>query len=440
MTKLVNVTVSKGFPRVFLATPSYDGRAGQAYTASLVASIPALIGAGFGVTYCLLGENCHVDDARNALVREFIKTDCTDLVFLDADIGWRPEDLLSLLRHPVPIVGGAYPKKGNGEEYPVHVAPGTSLQADENGLVQVDGLPTGFLRIQRAAMERMLHAHGHRQFLGQDKSDTIPYSILFERTYKDGHRWSGDYAFCRKWAEIGGALYVDPRFEFIHEGTAQWSGSLGEHWREKHGINALMRQERFDAAVEDLRHGRETIETWTYLYQGWNNPYAAKPELLAVIANLARSADGPILECGSGLSSLVLGLCSRFQVWTLEDDPIYASYTSRMLNKYNISNVEVYNCPLRFYENSKWYDIDLHEDINIVNPYINFSLAIVDGPPRNLVYSRIGIKCLKRSLINANILIDDADENTIQEFSNEFERELKLIGEHKNIAVGVRVV
>jgi acetone carboxylase gamma subunit len=42
----------------------------------------------------LLSGNCHVDDARNSVVREFLASDCTELVFIDADVSWEPETLV----------------------------------------------------------------------------------------------------------------------------------------------------------------------------------------------------------------------------------------------------------------------------------------------------------------------------------------------------------
>jgi hypothetical protein len=205
MAQIINVTVCQGEQNVFLATPSLDGKVCQAYAASLAASIAALKDAGIGVTYCLQGGNCHVDDSRNGLIREFMMSDCTDLIFLDADIGWKAEDLLMLCRHDVAVVGGVYPKKTDDIEYPVHVIPGTVLQADEAGLVEVYALPTGFLRIRRDVIDTLYQTHGQRRYRGQGQAEgEPPYVILFERTYENGHRWSGDYAFCRKWAETGG--------------------------------------------------------------------------------------------------------------------------------------------------------------------------------------------------------------------------------------------
>ena len=143
MTKISTVELFPGTPHVFLATPSYDGKVGQAYTVSILHSLAALKEAGFGVTYCLMGGNCHVDDARNGLVREFMMTECTDLVFLDADVGWSGESLVQLLRYDRDMVAGVYPKRvPDGEEYPVKIPPDHALYSEYDGLVEVEAVPT----------------------------------------------------------------------------------------------------------------------------------------------------------------------------------------------------------------------------------------------------------------------------------------------------------
>ena len=82
--------------KVFLATTSY-GDPDASYTFSISASREALHAAGFQTAYFLLQGNCHVDDARNSVVLNFLESDCTELVFLDADVDWEPKHLVQLL-------------------------------------------------------------------------------------------------------------------------------------------------------------------------------------------------------------------------------------------------------------------------------------------------------------------------------------------------------
>src|SRR5688572_1419621 len=101
--------------KVLLATPSYD-RPCAAYTFAIAKSREALSQAGIQSAYLLLQGNCHVDDARNSIVRDFLESDCTDLVFLDADVDWEPEALVQLCQRECDVVGGVYPYRRDGSD------------------------------------------------------------------------------------------------------------------------------------------------------------------------------------------------------------------------------------------------------------------------------------------------------------------------------------
>ena len=139
--------------KVMLATTSYDSP-DAAYTFSMHRSRQALAEADINSAYSLLVGNCHVDDARNQMVQEFLLTDCTDLVFLDADVSWQPEDLVRLCRHDCDIVGGVYPYRR--EDKPDQIPARLKAEAEIcDGLLEVEGLPTGFMRIRRTVLEQM---------------------------------------------------------------------------------------------------------------------------------------------------------------------------------------------------------------------------------------------------------------------------------------------
>jgi hypothetical protein len=432
MAQIINVPVCQGEQQVFLATPSLEGKVCQAYVASLAASIALLKDAGIGVTYCLQAGNCHVDDSRNGLVREFMLSDCTDLIFLDADIGWRPQDLLTLCEHDVPIVGGVYPKKTDEIEFPVHVIPGTVLQANDAGLVEVYSLPTGFLRIKRDVIDTLYQTHGQRRFRGQGQSENDPpFVILFERTYENGHRWSGDYAFCRKWAETGGKLFCDPRFYFIHAGSKEWSGCLGDYWRDTHGITRKIEQSKFDEAIKAIRNKSETTEHLINLVEGWNNNWSIQPEILDSIIQISREIKGPILELGSGLSTLILGIVTKQPVISLENSPIWATYVKSMLDKYFAYDVDLRCIPLQDYGDFEWYSVN--------NNFPDFSLVICDGPPRTVKGARSGLKKVYPFIKNAIIILDDPSIEMLDDLNKSLNMEFTMFGKSKPYAIGRKI-
>ncbi len=422
-----------GSPRVFIATAAYSFHPN--YTHSLARAMPALMQAGIAVDLCHIADHCHVDDARNAIVREFLMSKADALVFIDNDVGFEPRDLVNLCLYDRDVVGGVYPMKQTEEEYPVRLPEGHEIRADADGLVEVLGLPTGFLKIKRHVLEK-LEANETRKFYGRGQSRLMrPHAIIFERTYKDGVRYSGDYAFCEKWKAMGGKLYVDPEMRFTHEGAFLWSGTLGDHWKRVHGVYEAENERKFSEAVAMLRAGKVTAEALAWLQAGWSNTkWAAQGTFLLSCYKVARKHGGPVLELGSGLSSIVMALGCSGEVHCLEHDPIWASKLHQAAEKYGITNIRIHLCPLQDYPGGRWYRI----------PELpgRFSFVVNDGPPRvsgnrGLLYELMGDR------LTGPLLVDDADDErefmALKAWSDANDRDVSTLGqEDRMFAISTR--
>jgi hypothetical protein len=343
--------------RVFLAIPTNRGVSPET-TQSLFASAVLLDRLGYGVDLAIERGNCHVDDARNALVREFFESDCGELVFIDDDVGFDSTNLARLLSHDVDVVAGIYPKKEDRESFPVFVESGTELWADERGLVEVHGVPTGFLKIRRRVLERL-----REKAVAYQGNDGKTYHVIFERLVADGRRWSGDYGFCRKWLAEGGQIFADPALSFTHTGGKTWAGNLGDYWKRVHGVKAQEDEATIARVLASIRRGSVSDEALLELCVAWGNEWMATSELLRATLD---KCSGRVLECGSGLTTLVLA-AAGCRVTALEHDPAYASHTLAMLERHGLS-ADVLCRPLR----DGWYDFDGGD----------FDCILVDGPPR----------------------------------------------------------
>lgn len=362
-------------PHIFIAIGTHSAIEVPCFT-SVFGGLQLLDAADFNVTLCTEAGNCHVDDMRNSMVREFLKTDATDFVFIDADVGFRPEDLLKLVSVDRDVNAGVYPKKEDVEDFPILTLPG-ELWADKDGLVEVEGVPTGFLRIKRHVLEKL--AAKAQSFIGQ-AGDPTPYHVIFERTIIGGKRRSGDYAFCYKWKQLGGKIYVDPEMEFTHTGSKTWQGSLGRFWKRKHGVEATELAEAFHESMLALKSGDPKPEHFIALTKGWANGWSASPELLVHIYKLCR---GRVLECGSGLSTLVMA-AAGCEVTALEHDPMWASHLQAMLDRYNLK-ANIICKPLA----GKWYDFAGGD----------YDALVIDGPPRNISDRTVAIQLVRAPLI-----------------------------------------
>jgi hypothetical protein len=176
---------------------------------------------------------------------------------------------------------------------------------------------------------------------------------------------------------------------------------------------------------------RETLSNWTFrramrritnlpvgtvptremlrdLLVGWGNQgFSAEPDYLEAVAQAAVTTSTPILECGSGLTTILLGvLAGRRGVatWSLEHIPEWRSRILGVLDQFKIPGAHVCLAPLRDYEGFAWYDAPLDEMPE------RFQLAICDGPPGATAGGRYGLLPVlgHRLPVGSVILLDDA--------------------------------
>jgi hypothetical protein len=160
------------------------------------------------------------------------------------------------------------------------------------------------------------------------------------------------------------------------------------------------------------------------LFHGWGNErYAARPEYLRAVIDAADRARGPILECGCGLSTLLLGIEGSRRgvaVCALEHDAYWAKRTRRELAQNEIENAVVVDAPLCDYGDFVWYEIPRALPAS-------FSLVVCDGPPADRG-GRYGLVPLLADRIEgAEILLDDATRSQEEEIISRWTREYGII-------------
>lgn len=350
---------STGGRKVMLATTSY-GSPSCSYSFSIARAREALHQAGVPTAYLLLHGDCHVDDARNSVVREFLESDCTELLFIDADVSFGPEALVELCRHELDIVGGVYPFRREGDNtMPVRLMDGAQ---EENGLLEVDGLPTGFMKINRRVLEQL--AALAPKYLTKNSQET---AMVFARPAPGPTklRWGGDIDFCNRWKQLGGKLYAVPEIRLGHTAEVVYEDSLAASLRRSSGTT-------FDHIVPKLRDDTVTESDYEELIKFGGNPWCADVGVLAAIAKIARNCRGPIIETGSGLSSIVLAAVTNQQVYSLEHLNHYAATTHYWSELAGVTNLNIGYAPLKDY----WYDIEAFDLPK------KFALGFCDGPPR----------------------------------------------------------
>jgi len=214
---------------VWIAVPAYTGQVHLGTMRALMADMLGLAERGDKVTIFDESGNAMIAHARDMIVAQFLAGEGTDLVFVDADVFWEPGGILKLVDHPVDFVAGAYRHRKDPEGYSVRwIAGRDELWADpETGLLEVEGVPAGFLRVSRVALERMVTAYPDKRFADSNVPNGEAWA-LFDNIHDGEAYWGEDFSFCRRWREIGGEVWLDPELELHHVGFKTFSGRIGD--------------------------------------------------------------------------------------------------------------------------------------------------------------------------------------------------------------------
>ncbi|HKP47804.1 MAG TPA: class I SAM-dependent methyltransferase [Pyrinomonadaceae bacterium] len=184
---------------------------------------------------------------------------------------------------------------------------------------------------------------------------------------------------------------------------------------------------RATRAIAKLRGGEvPDRRTLRLLSEGWGNDgFAPTLDYLEEVARSAATTEGPILECGSGLTTLLMGLLAGRRgvaIHSLEHSESWQQRISNALRKNGIRNVEVLMAPLRDYGSFAWYDAPLHQLPE------EFRLIVCDGPPGNTKGGRYGLLPVigPRLRQGAVIVLDDADRPGEIEMVSRWKKEMDL--------------
>ena len=225
---------------VFVAIPTLNGKLKRHTEAALTCAEIEASGLGWKMQRFYWSQDSIIEHARNVLVAKFRQTDCTDMLCVDSDVAWGPGVFTKLMLHNVDLVAGAYRTKNEIEKYMVRTFPDVLAHIDEaTGLLEVETVPAGFLRLTRACVERMVDAHQDEWFFAANCAD-LKIHRLFAISLQ-GHSLVGeDFLFCKRWRAIGGKVWVDTTLPMHHIGRkgAMFTGTYGDFLRRHNAVPA----------------------------------------------------------------------------------------------------------------------------------------------------------------------------------------------------------
>jgi hypothetical protein len=247
--------------KIFIGTPMYGGNCSGSYTKSCTDLAMMCAANGIDVRFYYLFNESLIQRARNYVVDEFMRSDCTHLIFIDSDIAFDPRDVLGLIAIQVSdpkfnVVTGPYPKKtiawekvkkaveiGKAEDTPFALDQYTAdyvfnpinklasfnlaepLEIGEGG--------TGFMCIPRSTFEKYAEAYpeysykpDHIRTENFDGSSEIMAYFDCVIDPKTKRYLSEDYFFCQKTRAAGMQVWMCPWMQINHIGSYIFKGNM----------------------------------------------------------------------------------------------------------------------------------------------------------------------------------------------------------------------
>ena len=216
--------------KVIVATFFYKHQAYLEYINSLAASLLALERLKIPFDYWLTSGHFHMEVCVNDVLTRFLNTeDATDIVIIDSDESWNPENLVRLLMHEEEIVCGAYPQTTpDKRSYPVvfvHDEDGSymgKMLPDGNCLLEAERIPGGFLKINKTALQKWVDAYPDNWFFVEGRK----VFNFFENKVRANTFHGMDFCFSDSMRKCGVKVWVDPIFDIAHWGIVPFKGTL----------------------------------------------------------------------------------------------------------------------------------------------------------------------------------------------------------------------
>lgn len=270
---------------LWVGTPVDGGIAGN-YCSSLVKLALHMAKRGIKMSYHQIQNDSLITRARNTMVAQFLQDpQATHLLFLDSDVGFDPEVVEKLLASGHDVCGAPYPMKSCNMDRALKYAEKTlektgklpsleemetaatkyilnlvtedgieevknpdgtvtkrtkqSTKRIQNGFVEVSEIGTGFLMIKKVALLRMMRHYPDAYFAtdipGLKDADQKAQAARLHHfwTFFDtmihpvSRRYlSEDYAFCQKYRDAGGKIYLYLDATVSHTGPYTFVGNL----------------------------------------------------------------------------------------------------------------------------------------------------------------------------------------------------------------------
>ena len=228
-----------------IGTPMYGGMCTSEYTDSLLKLSEAANKSNVKLTTIFLGNESLIQRGRNTIAHHFMNLpDATHLLFIDADLKFRTEDIVKMIKADKELIIGPVPLKGydweeirqravNGEDdigrtggvFNINHLPGIEME-DEETPFEIEHGGNAMMMIRRDCLEALAPHTPYYTNGGRSLPDGIEIKDYFrvEVDPERKHLLSEDYFFCHSYRKIGGKVWCAPWCQIGHFGSHLFNG------------------------------------------------------------------------------------------------------------------------------------------------------------------------------------------------------------------------
>ena len=228
-----------------IGTPMYGGMCTSEYTQSLLNLSESANKSDVKLTTIFLGNESLIQRGRNTVAHHFMNLpDATHLLFIDADIKFRTEDIVRMIQADKSLIIGPVGLKGynwdeirqaaiNGEDdigrtggvFNINRLPDIDM-VNENEPFEIEHGGNAFMMIRRDVFETLkphtpIYTNGGRSL--PDGVEIYDY-FRVEINKDTNHLLSEDYFLCHSYRQVGGKVWCAPWVETGHFGSHLFNG------------------------------------------------------------------------------------------------------------------------------------------------------------------------------------------------------------------------